>query len=114
MISLPQRSVRIAAAEMDGPHGKSFPSSSSAPSSVVSFSGIPPECFYRMIADAAGCSGGICSKVRSLPTNQEMLWRSIEISAVKFEKIGDHGIIDDFYGQADGFSPQVRTFWLIN
>ncbi len=31
MISLPQRSVRIAAAEMDGPHGKSFPSSSLCP-----------------------------------------------------------------------------------
>lgn len=43
-----------------------------------------------------------------------MLWRSAEISAAKSEKIGDNGIIDDFYGRVDGFSPQVRTFWLIH
>ncbi|MBS1451789.1 MAG: hypothetical protein HP002_00245 [Lentisphaeria bacterium] len=66
-----------------------------------------------MIADAAGCSGGICSKVRSLPTNQEMLWRSIEISAVKFEKIGDHGAIDDFYGRTDEFTLQAGIFRFI-
>ncbi|MEI3002158.1 MAG: hypothetical protein V8T86_14870 [Victivallis sp.] len=42
-----------------------------------------------------------------------MLWRSIEISAVKFEKIGDHGAIDDFYGRTDEFTLQAGIFRFI-